>query len=298
MLTNLQLVAYSPQGEHASLSQIRLTGDLQLSMQEEWGRQLSEFCDGVREIAFDPGYKPESDERFVIPGFSLPDSIETNREGLNTLAPFQPDPTSLPQLSALLAYATERGREVILIQRFTRSHVIKPGRYIFMRKGTFESADSPALTLGAKLDAVYYPAAQKLVFHNFRNANSILPLARFYEQASETEIRQVLAHARLAAEDVDRFAVDAPQWFRTRFAMLRDSHVLDEYTPSQIRADATGYLDIEIRGEGDDAKIVFPRDRGAAKRLLQFLNEELYKGPITEKLYETNSKRAADTSPS
>ena len=31
-----------------------------------------------------------------------------------------------------------------------------------------------------------------------------------------------------------------------------------------------------------------------AKKLLQFLNEELFRGAITETLYETNSKREAD----
>lgn len=41
-------------------------------------------------------------------------------------------------------------------------------------------------------------------------------------------------------------------------------------------------------------KIVFPADPPAAKELLQFLNEELYKGQITDTLFETNSKREAD----
>ncbi len=41
-------------------------------------------------------------------------------------------------------------------------------------------------------------------------------------------------------------------------------------------------------------KIVFLSDNPAAKELLQFLNEELFRGTITKTLYETNSKRQAD----
>ena len=40
-------------------------------------------------------------------------------------------------------------------------------------------------------------------------------------------------------------------------------------------------------------KIVFPSERAEAKKLLQFLCEELYRGCITDTLYETNSKRVA-----
>lgn len=73
--------------------------------------------------------------------------------------------------------------------------------------------------------------------------------------------------------------------------MLRDSGILDHYTAQQIVEDSDGY-DVDIELDGD--RIVFPAEKAAAKRLLQFLNEELFRGAITETLYETNSKREAD----
>lgn len=294
MLTQLQLIAYTESNSTAPMTQIPLTAELQQAMQREWTKQFEAFCHGVREVDFDAGYKPESDERFVIEEFALPEGMETNREGLNTLETFQATPVELNRLSAIFAYARNRQQEVVLIQRFTKTHVIEPGRFLFIEQGTFRSAPSPCVTLSSKPDAVFFPADEKLIFANFRNANSILPLVDFYEEASEEEIRQILSHNRLAPENADDLAVNASQWFRTRFSMLRDSGVLDAYTPQQIRTDAAGYVDIQLEGEGEDTRIAFPSDKTAAKRLLQFLNEELYKGPITETLYETNSKRTAD----
>ena len=134
-------------------------------------------------------------------------------------------------------------------------------------------------------------AKQKLLFHNFRTTNTFLPLADFYEEASENEIREVLAHDLLAPEDIDVLSVEANQWFRKRFAMLKDSEILDKYSARQIQSHSKGYeIDIKIKSN----RIVFPAEKTAAKRLFQFLNEELYRGPITETLYETNSKREAD----
>lgn len=294
MLTHLQLIAFTGATHDPPIKQVPLTAELQQAMQRTWTTQFEEFCQDVREVAFDAGYKPESDERFVIEGFTPPTWLETNREGLNTLESFEATPVALSRLSALIAYARNGTRDVILIQRFTRSHVIEPGRFLFIEQGTFRSAANPCITLGTKPDAVYFPSEQKLLFANFRNANGIFPLVDFYEEASEIEIREILSHNRLAPQNIDGLAVGASQWFRTRFAMLRDSGVLDHYTPQQIKTDAVGYLDIELEDTGDDVRIVFPSDKNAARRLLQFLNEELYKGAITEKIYETNSKKEAD----
>ena len=294
MLTHLQLVAYTASGTPQRLTQISLTGDLQTSLQQELYRQHDSFCNNIVEIPFDAGYKPESNERFVIQGYNLPESIDSNREGINTLNNFRATPVELSRLTAIIAYAKRGLQEIVMIQRFTRSQVIQEGRYLFVSNDTFQRPEGPCLALAAKPDAVFFPAERKLLFANFRNANSILPLSDFYEEASEAEIRQILTHDRLSCENIDALAVDASQWFRTRFSMLRDSRVLDNHSSEQIRNNAVGYLDIQLQGDGENACIVFPSDKSEAKKLLQFLNEELYKGPITDKLYETNSKREAD----
>lgn len=294
MLTHLQLVAYSERNETRPLSQIPLTANLQQTLQTEWDRQLHQFCNDIREVPFNAGYKPEDDERFIINEFPLPEALNITRESVNTLDNFRATEESLKQLTALIAFAKNGNREVIMFQRFTRSHIIKPGTFLFMDRDHFEANSTPGLTLSPKPDAIYYPTAQKLVFANFRNANAILPLANHYAEASEQDIRDVLSHPKIAPEDIDGLAVSASQWFRTRFSMLRDSGILDQFTPTQIRSHAAGFLDISISGAGANAKIVFPSDKTEAKRLLQFLNEELYKGPITETLYETNSKRMAE----
>ncbi len=132
---------------------------------------------------------------------------------------------------------------------------------------------------------------QKLLFRDFRTVNTFLPLGDFYAAASDQQIREVLAHEKLAPENIEAMATNSNQWFRKRFAMLRDSRVLDQYSTRQIRDRSSGY-NVEIQLQR--GKIVFPEDRSSAKKLLQFLNEELFKGAITATLYETNSKREAD----
>ena len=131
----------------------------------------------------------------------------------------------------------------------------------------------------------------KLLFHNFRTVNTFLPLADFYKEASDKEIKEVLNHRLLAPENREAAVLRANQWSRKRFAMLKDSGVLDNYSAQEIKSRSNGY-DVSITIVSDE--IVFPTDKSESKKLLQFLNEERFRGAITDTLYETNSKRKAD----
>ena len=72
--------------------------------------------------------------------------------------------------------------------------------------------------------------------------------------------------------------------------MLKESGILDQYSVMEIQSRSSEHnVSINVA----NGKIVFPADKAEAKKVLQFLNEELYRGPITETLYETNSKREA-----
>jgi hypothetical protein len=293
MLEDLQLAAIIRQGGTTQLRRIPMHQALQGQLAENWAQQYREFVEGIEEIEFNAGYQPEEHERFCLNSFELPDWLaQVDGYSVSELDPITDDDALLDATKGLVAYARKGGgAKLVLFQRFSRSHVIRPGSFLFLQNNTYKTTERAGLTLDNKLSAVYLPTAGKLLFQNFRTVNTFLSLADFYEEASEQQIREVLSHKLLAPEDADVLATDANQWFRKRFAMLRDSGVLDAYSAKQIQARSKVY-DVEI--QLSKGKIVFPAKRAAAKKLLQFLNEELFRGAITEKLFETNSKREAD----
>ena len=293
MLHNFQLAAIVKQGAQVRLQRIPMHQALQRTLATTWQAQRDAFLDEAQEIAFDAGYQPEEHERFALQDFEPPEWLagETSST-IGDLDPIEQDEASIASIKAFAGFARdENGNERTLFQNFSRAHVIRPGTFLFLRNGTYETTERPGLTLDTKLAAVFLAAEQKLLFRNFRTVNPFLPLGDFYEEASEQQIREVLAHAKLAPVNVEAIATESNQWFRKRFAMLRDSGVLDQYSAKQIQARSKGY-DVEIHVQ--KGKLVFPEDRSSAKKLLQFLNEELFRGAITETLYETNSKREAD----
>ena len=293
MLDNFQLAAITKLDGRICLRRIPLHQTLQDDLAESWQEQYEAFFDEIQEIDFNAGYQPEEHERFCLTDFELPECMAG--ETSNSVADLDvigKDEEALDAVRGMVAFARDdQGEEVVLFQNFSRSHVISPGTFLLLKGNTYQAPEHPGLTLERKLSAVYLPTEGKLLFQSFRIVNTFLPLADFYEEASEQEIQKVLAHERFAPVNAVVTATDANQWFRKRFAMLRDSGVLDKYTAAQIKKRSTGY-DVEIQIK--QGKIVFPVEKPAAKKLLQFLNEELFRGAITETLYETNSKREAD----
>jgi len=295
MLKNFQLAAIIKRrgGSTFELLRVPLHRNLQDQLAESWSDLYHVFVDGIEEVSFDPGYTPEEYELFSLSNYDLPDVLAgTDSINAANLDPITKDEETFEQIRGVVAFARKGAREeLVLFQNFSRSHVIRPGLFLLLQGNTFKGSEKPGLTLEQKLSAVYFPKQSKLLFKNFRTVNTFLPLTQYYEEASEKEIRDVLGHDRLAPEDANALAKGANQWFRKRFAMLRDSNVLDEFSPAQIKQRSQGY---EVNVQIVNNKIVFPADKRQAKRLLQFLNEEVYRGPITETLYETNSKREAE----
>ena len=294
MLENFHLAAIVRDGSQTSLWQILLDGNLQDSLARNWGTQYDRFVDEIQEIDFNAGYKPERHERFRLTDYKPPSWIaEESSLTIPTLRMFGSNEASINSVKGIVAFARNaKSEEVVLFQNFTPSHVIRPSRFLLpvLENGTYTTVKRPGLNLSEELSAVYHPAENRLLFRNFRSVNAFLPIEEFYEEASEQEIRAILDHDLLMPEDPDALAVGASQWSRKRFAMLRNSGILDMLAAEQIKSRSPGHTSIKVV----NGKIVFPSDKSEAKKLLQFLNEELFKGPLTDMLYETNSKRQAD----
>ena len=295
MLENFHLAAIIKQGSQTQLLRIPLLQTLQSSLAENWQAQYDTFIDEIHEVNFDAGYQPAEHERFRLVDYDPPTWLaDENSQTLLDIgeAGSHRTDTWIDSIKGIVGFAqNEQGEELVLFQNFTQSRVIRPGRALFLRNNNYESIEHPGLTLDRKLSAIYKPAESKLLFQKFHTVNTFLPLSEFYKEASEQEILVVLNHNLLAPEDPNAIATGANQWSRKRFAMLKDSGVLDKYSAQEIKSRSKGYnVSITIR----KGKVVFPSDKSEAKKLLQFLNEERFLGAVTNNLYETNSKRKAD----
>ena len=296
MLKDFRLAAISPRSindAQIELLQIPLSQQVEDNLSRDWSSQYIQFATNIREIDFDPGYKPDENDRFSLAEYKLPKwLIDESVSKISDRQSLSNNEARINLIKGIVAFArTNQGEELLLFQNFRPSQVIRPRLSLYLHHGTYNSMEHPGLMLVRKLSAIYQLKERKLLFDNFRNVNTFLPLEEFYSEASERDIREILSHNRFAPENPDEIATDPDQWTRKRFSMLRDSEILDKYSANDIVKRSEGH-DISIQIKDD--RIVFPANKKDAKRLLQFLNEELFRGPITDTLYETNSKKKAE----
>ena len=104
------------------------------------------------------------------------------------------------------------------------------------------------------------------------------------------DIRALLNHNLFICEDEKKILKNANQYMRRRFAILKDSDILERLSAEYVQEKVAEHklpIPIQVRC----GKLVFPTENNDAKVVLQFLNEEIYQGALTGEYYETNSKR-------
>ena len=165
MLENFQLVAIVQQSSQTQLLRIPLQQALQDNLTTVWQIQYDTFLEGIDEIRFDPGYTPANQEVFFLTGFKLPDWL-ANQNSLTVpdLDSIGRDDKVFDNVKGVVAFArNQNGEEQVLFQRFTRTQVIQPGRFLLMQWDTYTGIDRPALMLDRKLSAIYQSDERKLL---------------------------------------------------------------------------------------------------------------------------------------
>ena len=291
-MTNLTLLAIEKRRSRTRLLHVSLSREAQQHLTAGWLAQYRRFIAGKEVMEFNAGYKLDANELFVATGFLLPDWLQHHMDDLpEALAELEPREITALNIRGLIGVVTEsQDRELLLFQSVTPSRKLEPGQFLFLRGNTYDISKEPGFALDQQLNAVYCKTTMNLLFRSYRTVNAFLPLVDYYREASAEDIMSVLSHERLIAVDPGRVVERSNQWFNRRFAMLRDSDILDRYSAEEIASRGPDYqVQVVVR----DDRIVFPEDMGEARRLLQLLNEERFLGPITQTLFETNSKRPA-----
>ena len=297
MLNNFHLVAIILNRTRMQLRQIPVSSDLQDELAEDWQFQYDKFVQDIEEIPFDPGYKPDNHERFCEYDYKLPEWLEKEKSlTVSSLGRIRNNQAQMSNIKGITAFArNEHNQELILFQNFKTFQVIETDsiRSLFLRDDTYTNVGTPGFTLDNKLSAIYHSTGRKLLFRSFRNVNIFLPLSEYFREASEEEIREILSHELFSPENLDASVANPSSSFRKKYALLKQSGVLDRFTARQIQSLSEGY-DVSIELSADNEKIVFPSKKLDALKLLGFLNDEYVRGAVTGIPYITNSKRKMD----
>ncbi len=287
----IDLLAICKVGGALTLKRVVVTQPVQELLEGVFAGQEANFLrDITGEVDFDGSWKPEDDELLR----AQPVGDVAALWGLSTqnvIALDHVNPTNIPNegIRGLCVAMGEGDQRRLLIQNFSARQLLNRGALAFVYEaGVFNQLTQPAFAISNNLSAILYQDFLK--FRSYSNVKMIFDLTNVYQEATNAQIDAFGAHGSLVVADIQAFKAFSDQGIRKLVNAVSKKGVLDNFLPVQIvEAAASSMLEIAL----DNGRLVVPQNRADAKKLLHFLDEGFYRGPLSGVAFITNSKRRA-----
>jgi Kiwa KwaB-like protein len=237
---------------------------------------------GKEEVLFNGNYKIEADQILYVE-MDISESFEgviNNPAGIPVLN------LNNENIKTLLWYEND----VFYFQTFDHRKILNNKGVLIYSNQTYTRLTDNAFVIDNVIHAVHQD--ERLYFRSYSNANRIFRLAEYYQEATNENIATFGQHENVIIENTQWLQDNANTVLRKHITLLQKSGTLDGMDTAKVKRGANKFkIKISLNGDG---KIIFPSDTKTCRRILWYLNEQYYAGPITGKHYETNSKRLAD----
>ena len=242
-------------------------------------------------IPFDGSYKPNDDEFLTVENFVLPDEIKEALQNPMGVMAYKKENGEFPDIKAIFVgelierNGTEKFRAAF--QRFRKEQYISiRGFNLYFTNNTFRCQSNFGINISDRIDCYY--SKEELQFSSFYFARQIFDLSKFYRSATDQEVDAFATSKLLSIAQPQEFKNMANTWVRRKIAMINDSGVLKNNSATKIQKSAKS---VGVKIDVEDEKIVIPDDKEQMKIVLEFLDEEIYKGPFSKVTLVANSKR-------
>lgn len=240
--------------------------------------------DETESIQFDGRYVIRDDENEIsFIELPLPETfndIPDNQQGITTLD------IENDVIKSLIWY--HEGS--LLFQMFTSGNLLHC-KYVvkfLQEEHTFNRLTEKAFIINNKIQAIHKDG--KLYFKSFPSASKIFDLSAYMVEATTTEVND-FGNKDNVNVDVDWLAAHANNKTRRLIKMVSTSGTLDTFMEMDARKRIKIANSVNVDITIQDGKLVLPSSVSKVNKILEFLNEDVYKGLITDNIFRTNSKR-------
>jgi hypothetical protein len=261
------------------IKRISISQEIQKQLEDYLKDSINQFLIKER-IDFDGQYKPDNNQILSISNYNINflDKLVVDAEILLE--------NDIEQIKCIIFFYNN---SKIGFQLFDNRKIINPSKFsLIYDSKTFSRLNSNGITISNTIDVLF--DNNQLLFVSYHNASRIFNLSEYYREASDAEIDNLRNSDVIEfSQDIDNNQFDSIM--RKKLFLIKKNKVVD-IVKSNFEAIISYAKDTGMDEYFKDEKIFFPSDKKKLKRLINFLNDDLFKSPITNLIYETNSKRA------
>ena len=248
-------------------------------------RYASDFIPvDVEKVEFSSDFIARKGEEITYVDFKLPDSFKDIENNQADIPDYRVGKDENPK--SIFWY--DNGR--CLFQIFNNRNLLDR-RYILNytpdKKYTKLRAD--AFIIDDKIQALYENG--NLYFQSITTANMIFPLLKYVNQATEHDVDRFCELQGLNV-DVDEVKKISNSKTRRLITLVFESGNVNAFSTKSKRTKDKLLKEYDVNTKlDDDGNLILPTNKASAlNSVLQFLNEDIFKGAISESTYRTNSK--------
>lgn len=235
-------------------------------------------------------FQPDETQVLRIDGFDLSDHLKAAVDEPIACPSLAPREDLSAGLKAVVSSFPNEG--MIAFQAIDRRRILEPrGLTMILDDGTFRRIREPGLQLSEDVHAVL--EGRSLRFRTAYWARRIFDISAFYIEATEEEVDSWITREDIKIEgDPEEYRERLSQWERKRIGFILDSGILDHVAMPVIQKRAKEYgLQIDLETDDGKERLVVPENASARRNLIKFLEEDYYRGPLSNNVYIANSKR-------
>ncbi len=237
-------------------------------------------------VEFDGQYIPENEEILEIKNFELPFDVDFDN-------PLNLEQVTMSDIDSIKSVVINMP-DAIGFQCFDGRKVIEPSKLnLLLRQNTFSKVEDKGVTIDERLDVIYRKSDKSLLFQSYHNAKKIFDLSNYYREATENEINDFF-ESSVFSDIPDALDASLDSRLKKKIFLIKKNKILKSLENESV-FDSVAKISKNIGLDGNFNKetrtIELPANKKELKRLISFLNEDLYKSPISQIILEANSKR-------
>lgn len=283
------LYAIQREGEDFKVLSVPLTSELIIQVNAIFEQQEVQFLEKVDEdVPFSVDWKPDDNEVFLLKEFAACDKLfDALKQDSIALPQLDPKDFGGLNLRALFIVKTVGRARYILLQSFNAQQVLSNRFSLLFTDSVFRRITDPAFTLAGNIIAIISDTGD-LRFKSYHVIRRVFDVSSVFRTATDGEVKAFCESPSLAISNTDAFIAMADESIRKHVVAIGKTGVFTNYTVDTIseQANKIGFpIDI-VSG-----KINVPTEKKDVKKLLSFLSNKIYRGPLSDELLITNSHR-------
>jgi hypothetical protein len=240
--------------------------------------------EGVDEDEFNGDILARNGENITFVNYILPENFKRIPDNQADMSEFNIE-EDMPK--SIFWYENEK----YFFQVFNRRNLLQRKTILKIEYGnTFSKMSESAFIIEDKINAIYENG--KLYFQNYVSANQIFSLVDFVTEATNSEI-DIFSENDSLVVNAERVKEIGNIKTRRLIKVLSQNNNVATFMSKAFRTRTSLLKKHGVNATIDaDGKIVLPTNKVTElNRVLEFLNEDIFRGAITDSLYRSNSKK-------